>query len=126
MDPNTEYTFMEVVRNYLFIEKEGLERDLKCLQHMLKTIFPHEARFLTQIRVKTLLGKMVTGSLLTVHKEKYQLTPKEHKKIVDYRNRESKKGLMNKDELFPRLTKIRGILLKVEKEKEENKRDLRI
>ena len=81
---------------------------------------------MTQIRVKTLLGKMVTDSLLTVHKEKYQLTPKEHKKIVDYRNRESKKGLMNQDEIFPRLTRVRGILLKVEKEKEENKRDLRI
>ena len=59
---------------------------------------------------------MVTDSLVTVHKEKYQLTPKEHKKIVDYRNRKSKKETMNKDELFPRLTKIRGILLKNEKD----------
>jgi hypothetical protein len=31
MNANTEYTLMEAVRNYIFIERGGLERDLKCI-----------------------------------------------------------------------------------------------
>jgi len=54
---------------------------------MLKTMFPEEARHFTLIKVKTMLGKMVSDNLLTLFKERYQLTTKEYRKIVDYRNR---------------------------------------
>lgn len=87
MNPNNEYEQMEVVRNYLFIEREGLERDVKCIQHMLKTMYPKEATNLGYYRVRMILGKMVTDNLIQLHNDKYELTSKEEKKIIDYRNK---------------------------------------
>ena len=77
---------------------------------------------MTQIKVKSMLGKMVSDNLLTLYKERYQLTNKEYTKIVEYRKRQTKKGVVNKDEIFPRLAKIRGTLLKNEQEDEVPKK----
>jgi hypothetical protein len=62
---------------------------------MLKTMFPEEARLLTMMKVRTLLYKMVSDNILTLYKEKYQLTKKEYKKIVDFRERQANKGTIN-------------------------------
>ncbi len=122
MNPSNEYELMEVVRNYLFIERKGLERNLRCIQHMLKTMYPEEATKLTLIRVKTMLGKMVTDNLILLHKEKYELTTMEENKIIDFRNRPSKKGLQNQEQIFPRLTKVKHLLKGEESDDEEKKK----
>ena len=62
---------------------------------MLKTMFPEEARLLTLMKVKYILFKMVRDNILTLYKEKYQLTKKEYKKIVDFRERQANKGTIN-------------------------------
>jgi hypothetical protein len=50
---------------------------------------------LTLMKVKYMLFKMVRDNILTLYKEKYQLTKKEYKKIVDFRERQANKGTIN-------------------------------
>ena len=69
-----------------------------------------------------MLGKMVTDNLVLLHKDKYELTPKEEKKIIDYRNRPSKKGQLNQEQLFPRLTKKKHLLKGEDSDDEEKKK----
>jgi hypothetical protein len=117
---------MQLIRNFIFEDKDGSICDIPYIHKELRNEYPHISKEHTIVKAKTFLKKMVASEKLTEFRGRYSLTDSEKDKIIDFRKPQKSKSKKIAEKIPP-ISKLKEVVL-VGSNHEETKseRDIKV